>query len=68
MTGLLLRAPAGDHRALRAHDLTGLHRWGGTLTMAGTDPPAPRDAADSAGVRARATRQPTLPTPSRSRR
>ncbi|MDX3100378.1 hypothetical protein ACIBO5_59000 [Nonomuraea angiospora] len=53
---------------MRAHDLTGLHRWGGTLTMAGTDPPAPRDAADSAGVRARATRQPTLPTPSRSRR
>ncbi|MET7820777.1 hypothetical protein [Micromonospora zamorensis] len=25
MTGLLLRAPAKDHRALCTHDLTGLH-------------------------------------------
>ncbi|MBM7489530.1 hypothetical protein JOD64_000752 [Micromonospora luteifusca] len=25
MTGLLLRPPAENHRALRTHDLTGLH-------------------------------------------
>ncbi|WP_431947972.1 Ldh family oxidoreductase [Actinacidiphila sp. bgisy167] len=52
MTGLLLRVPAGDHRALCAHDLTGLHPWGGTRAMVGTNPPAPGDVVDSAGVRA----------------
>ncbi|MDX2851134.1 Ldh family oxidoreductase [Streptomyces sp. PA03-3a] len=52
MTGLLLRVPAEDHRALCTHDLTGLHPWGGTRAMAGTNPPAPGDAVDSAGVRA----------------
>ncbi|MFF7680124.1 Ldh family oxidoreductase [Actinacidiphila glaucinigra] len=44
--------PAEDHRALCTHDLTGLHPWGGTGAMAGTNPPAPGDAVDSAGVRA----------------
>ncbi|MEV5894966.1 hypothetical protein [Nonomuraea fuscirosea] len=102
MTGLLFQVPAEDHRARCAHDLTGLHPWGGTRAMAGTDPPAPGDAVDSAGARATdavaavdgaispfggpkghtlglmiesgslaracATWQPTLPTPSRSRR
>ncbi len=53
MTGPLLRVPAEDHRALCAHDLTGLHPWGGTRAMAGTNPPAPGDAVDSAGVRPR---------------
>ncbi|OPG12613.1 hypothetical protein [Microbispora sp. GKU 823] len=52
MTGLLLRVPAEDHRALCTHDLTGLHPWGGTRAMVGTNPPAPGDAVDSAGVRA----------------
>ncbi len=52
MTGLLLRRPAEDHHALRTHDLTGLHPWGGTRVRVGTNPPAPRDAVDSAGVRA----------------
>ncbi|WP_406259705.1 Ldh family oxidoreductase [Actinacidiphila glaucinigra] len=52
MTGLLLRVPAEDHRALCTHDLTGLHPWGGTRAMAGTNPLAPGDAVDSAGVRA----------------
>lgn len=52
MTGSLLRVPAEDHRALGPHDLTGLHPWGGTRAMAGTNPPAPGDAVDSAGVRA----------------
>jgi hypothetical protein len=71
--GLLLRVSAEDHRARCAHDLTGLHPWGGTRAMVGTNPLAPGDAVDSAGVRATdaaaavdgATRQPTLPTPSR---
>lgn len=45
MTGLLLRVPAEDHRALCAHDLTGLHPWDGTRAMVGTHPPAPGDAA-----------------------
>ena len=52
MTGLLLRVPAEDHRALCTPDLTGLHPWGGTRAMVGTHPLAPRDAVDSAGVRA----------------
>ncbi|WP_371786620.1 Ldh family oxidoreductase [Streptosporangium subroseum] len=52
MTGPLLRVPAEDHRALCTHDLTGLHPWGGTRAMVGTNPPAPGDAVDSAGVRA----------------
>ncbi|MGW2354592.1 Ldh family oxidoreductase [Actinacidiphila glaucinigra] len=52
MTGSLLRVPAEDHRALCTHDLTGLHPWGRTRAMAGTNPPAPGDAVDSAGVRA----------------
>ncbi|MFG6201634.1 Ldh family oxidoreductase [Nonomuraea sp. JJY05] len=52
MTGLLLREPAEDHRALCAHDLTGLHPWGATRAMVGTNPPAPGGAVDSAGVRA----------------
>ncbi|MEV0197353.1 Ldh family oxidoreductase [Nonomuraea sp. NPDC050691] len=52
MTGLLPRVAAEDHRALRAHDLTGLHPWGGTRAMVGTNPPAPGDAVDSAGARA----------------
>lgn len=52
MTGLLLGVSAEDHRALRTHDLTGLHPWGGTRAMVGTNPPAPGDAVDSAGVRA----------------
>lgn len=52
MTGLLLRVPAEDHRALCTHDLTGLHPWGGTRAMAGTNPLAPGHAVDSAGVRA----------------
>ncbi|MGW5263454.1 Ldh family oxidoreductase [Microbispora sp. NPDC004025] len=52
MTGLLLRVPAEDHRALCVHDLTRPHPWGGTRAMAGTNPPAPGDAVDLAGVRA----------------
>ncbi|MEN3541054.1 hypothetical protein AAH991_38480 [Microbispora sp. ZYX-F-249] len=36
MTGLLLRVPAEDHRALRTHDLTALHPGGGTRTMVAT--------------------------------
>ncbi|XVQ89265.1 Ldh family oxidoreductase [Microbispora siamensis] len=52
MTGLLLRVPAEDHRALCPHGLTGLHPWAGTRAMVGTNPPAPGDAVDSAGVRA----------------
>ncbi|MYX36511.1 hypothetical protein GTY85_24190 [Streptomyces sp. SID8377] len=44
--------PSEDHRALCTHDLTGLHPWGGTRAMVGTNPPAPGDAVDSAGVRA----------------
>jgi hypothetical protein len=52
VTGLLLRVPAEDHFAQCTHDLTGLHPWGGTRAMAGTNPPAPGDAVDSAGVRA----------------
>ncbi|SNT44949.1 Ldh family oxidoreductase [Actinacidiphila glaucinigra] len=51
MTGLLLRVPAADHRALCTHDLTGLHPWGGTRAMAGKKLLAPGDAVDSAGVR-----------------
>ncbi|GGL19732.1 hypothetical protein Sme01_47580 [Sphaerisporangium melleum] len=51
MTGLVLRVPAEDHRALCTPDLTGLHTWGGTRAMVGTSPPAPGDAA---GVRATA--------------
>ncbi|WP_440106339.1 hypothetical protein [Streptosporangium sp. H16] len=53
MTGPLLRVPAEDHRALCTHDLTGLHPWGGTRAMAGTNPPAPGDAVGSSGVRLR---------------
>jgi hypothetical protein len=41
VTGLLLRVPAEDHRALCTHDLTGLHPWGGTRAMVGTNPPTP---------------------------
>ncbi|MFB4284741.1 Ldh family oxidoreductase [Nonomuraea sp. MTCD27] len=52
MTGLPLRVPAEDHRAPCVHDPTGLHPWSGTRAMVGTDPPAPGDAVDSAGVRA----------------
>ncbi|MFI7150926.1 hypothetical protein ACIBO2_38915 [Nonomuraea sp. NPDC050022] len=52
MTGLLLRVPAEDHRALCTHDLTRLHPWGGTRAMVGTNPLAPGDAVDSAGMRA----------------
>jgi LDH2 family malate/lactate/ureidoglycolate dehydrogenase len=52
VTGPLLRVPAEDHRALCTHDLTGLHPWGGTRAMVGTNPLAPGDAVDSAGVRA----------------
>ncbi|WP_432932977.1 hypothetical protein ACQPZZ_16525 [Microbispora sp. CA-135349] len=53
MTGLLLRVPAEDHRAPCTHDLTGLHPWGGTPVMVGTNPPAPGDTVlDSGGVRA----------------
>jgi LDH2 family malate/lactate/ureidoglycolate dehydrogenase len=52
VTGPLLRVPAEDHHALCTHDLTGLHTWGGTRAMVGTNPPAPGDAVDSAGVRA----------------
>ena len=52
MTGLLIRVSAEDHRALCTHDLTGLHPWGGSRAMAGTNPLAPGDAVDSAGVRA----------------
>ncbi|MEV0757933.1 Ldh family oxidoreductase [Streptosporangium sp. NPDC050280] len=52
MTGLLLRVPAEDHRALCTHDLTGLHPWGGTRATVGTTPPAPGDTVDSADVRA----------------
>ncbi|MDX2643555.1 Ldh family oxidoreductase [Streptomyces sp. PA03-1a] len=52
MTGLLLRVPGEDQRALCTHDLTGLHAWGGSRAMAGTNPLAPGDAVDSAGVRA----------------
>ncbi|MFG2306987.1 Ldh family oxidoreductase [Actinacidiphila glaucinigra] len=51
MTGLL-RVPAANHQALCTHDLTGLHPWGGPRATAGTNPPAPGDALDSAGVRA----------------
>ncbi|GGO08598.1 hypothetical protein GCM10011574_23280 [Microbispora bryophytorum] len=50
MTGLLLRVPAEGHRALCTHDLTGLHPWGGPRAMAGTNPPAPGDAADAVPV------------------
>ncbi|MEU4835075.1 hypothetical protein [Streptosporangium sp. NPDC023615] len=40
MTGPPLRVPAEDHRAPCAHDLTGLHPWGGTLGPTGpTGPP-----------------------------
>lgn len=60
MTGLLLRAPAEDHRALCTHDLTGLHPGDGTRAMAGTNPLAPGDAGDSAGARACATRAANL--------
>ncbi|WP_326580807.1 Ldh family oxidoreductase [Actinacidiphila glaucinigra] len=42
--------PPEDHRALCTHDLTVLNPWGGTRAMAGTYPPAPGDAVDSAGV------------------
>ncbi|GIH52088.1 hypothetical protein SAMN05421833_1388 [Microbispora rosea] len=54
MTGLLLRVPAEDHRALCTHGLTGLHLSGGTRAMAGTNPPAPGpDRAGEPGVRLR---------------
>ncbi|MEV4175394.1 Ldh family oxidoreductase [Nonomuraea sp. NPDC049709] len=52
MTGLLLPVPAEGHHVLCAHDLTGLHPWGGTRAMAATDPLAPGDTVDSTGVRA----------------
>jgi LDH2 family malate/lactate/ureidoglycolate dehydrogenase len=82
VTGPLLRVPAEDHRALCTHDLTGLHTWGGIRAMVGTNPLAPGDAVDSAGVRATdaaaavdgaispfgVPKATPLPTPSRSRR
>ncbi|MBP2704252.1 hypothetical protein JOL79_10560 [Microbispora sp. RL4-1S] len=52
MTGLLFRVPAEDRRTLCTHDLTGLHPWGGTRAMVGTNPRAPGDAVGSAGLRA----------------
>lgn len=52
MTGLLLRVPTEDHRAVCAPDLTGLRPWGGTRAVAATNPPARGDAVDSAGARA----------------
>jgi hypothetical protein len=52
VTGPLLPVPAEDHRALCAYELTGPHTWGGTRARVGTNPPAPGDAVDSAGVRA----------------
>jgi LDH2 family malate/lactate/ureidoglycolate dehydrogenase len=50
VTGLLLRVPAEDHRALCTHDLTGLHPWGGTRAMVGTNPLAPGDAPTKCNV------------------
>ncbi|MGI5521799.1 hypothetical protein ACQEUX_12695 [Micromonospora sp. CA-259024] len=50
MTGLLLRAPAEDHRALCTHDLTGLHPAGGTRTRT------------ALGDDVRGTRDPTHPS------
>ncbi|MET8042660.1 hypothetical protein ABZU25_17600 [Micromonospora sp. NPDC005215] len=45
MSGLLLRAPAEDHRALCTPDLTGLHPEDGPWGMAATNPLAPGTSA-----------------------
>jgi hypothetical protein len=62
VTGLLLRASAENHPALRARDLTDPHPAGGPRAVAGTNPLAsetpatPPACAPPPGARACATR------------